>query len=153
MNCFFQDFAGSKLFIFLVGMSRWSNSWYNWSHLVGGHYSLFLLEWVYGRRKKRWVTISVEWPKAVFFAYTHTHPETEQIAPENGWLGFHPFVLGFGLFSGASRQLQGSYLFVQDAIQFTLEIQVSLLTQEFEQGREIPETEAVMYAYHDMLID
>lgn len=80
-----------------------------------------------------------------FFAYTHTHPETEQTAPENGWLGLHPFVLGFGLFSAASGKLS----FVQGAIQFTLEIQVSLLTQEFE----IPETEAlIMHGYHDMFM-
>lgn len=40
-----------------------------------------------------------------FFAYTQHRPWNW-----NGWLGFHPFVLGFGLSSGASCQLQGGDL-------------------------------------------
>ena len=33
---------------------------------------------------------------------TITLPETNIFAPENGWLEYDPFLLGFGLFSGAS---------------------------------------------------
>ena len=111
MNCFFQDFAGSKLFIFLVGMSRWSNSWYNWSHLVGGHYSLFLLEWVYGRRKKRWVTISVEWPKAVFFClHTHT-PWNWTNRPWKRMVGISSFRFGFWLIFRCKPSASGKLSF------------------------------------------
>ena len=35
-----------------------------------------------------------------YFFLKHTLPETN-IAPENGWLEYDPFLLGFGLFSGA----------------------------------------------------
>ena len=30
-------------------------------------------------------------------------------APENGWLEYDPFLLGFGLFSGATKSLHGAY--------------------------------------------
>ena len=30
-----------------------------------------------------------------------TLPETNIFAPKNGWLEYDPFLLGFGLFSGA----------------------------------------------------
>ena len=33
---------------------------------------------------------------------TNTLPETNIFTPENGWLEYDPFLLGFGLFSGAS---------------------------------------------------
>ena len=32
-----------------------------------------------------------------------TLPQTNIFAPENGWLEYDPFLLGFGLFSGANR--------------------------------------------------
>ena len=32
---------------------------------------------------------------------TTTLPETNIFAPKNGWLEYDPFLLGFGLFSGA----------------------------------------------------
>ena len=34
------------------------------------------------------------------FNKTTTPPETDIFAPENGWLEYDPFLLGFGLFSG-----------------------------------------------------
>ena len=37
-----------------------------------------------------------------------TLPETNsQFAPENGWLEYDSFLLGFGLFSGANCSFQG----------------------------------------------
>lgn len=79
------------------------------------------------------------------FLLTHnTDPETET----DGW----DFILSFWVLAylqvrAVSFKEAICIVFVQGAIQFTLEIQVSLLTQEFE----IPETEALMYKYHDML--
>ena len=35
------------------------------------------------------------------FFLTPTRPETTIFAPKNGWLEYDPFLLGFGLFSGA----------------------------------------------------
>ena len=34
-----------------------------------------------------------------------TLPETNIFAPENGWLEYDPFLLGFGLFSGVNSLL------------------------------------------------
>ena len=43
---------------------------------------------------------NLQWPRVTNVLLTHTLPETN-IAPENGWLEYDPFLLGFGLFSGA----------------------------------------------------
>ena len=51
---------------------------------------------------KKWVThLAVLDPEKKRFEL-YTLPETNIFAPENGWLEYDPFLLGFGLFSGAT---------------------------------------------------
>ena len=41
----------------------------------------------------------------------NTLPETNsEFTPENGWLEDDPFLLGFGLFSGANCLFEGGYI-------------------------------------------
>ena len=37
----------------------------------------------------------------LLYVYVYTLPETSSLPLENGWLEYDPFLLGYGLFSGA----------------------------------------------------
>ena len=67
-----------------------------------------ILLYTKGRCLEKWDEPVIKYDKPLYYMNPHTIPETN-IAPENGWLEYDCFLLGWPIFSGELFVLGSAY--------------------------------------------